>query len=145
MRRPGTSLTELLCALTILAVLLGLAFWPMARVLDRYGARAGRDALAAGIARARMLAVARGGATLVLEVPAGRFWVEAGGDTAAAPIDLFAHYSVVLAVDGAAADRVELRFDGLGIGRMVNRTVRVRRGSEEAGLTLSSYGRVRKW
>ena len=39
----------------------------------------------------------------------------------------------------------EVRFDGLGLGQVASTTVRFRRGDAEAGLTLSSYGRVRRW
>jgi len=42
-------------------------------------------------------------------------------------------------------DTVVLRFDALGVGRMTSRTFRVRRGSAEAGLTVATYGRVRRW
>ena len=39
----------------------------------------------------------------------------------------------------------EIRFDALGLGQVASETLRFRRGGAEAGLVLSSYGRVRRW
>lgn len=143
---PGTTLIELVFALTLLAILCGLAYPPLQQGLDRYAVRSARDALASGVARARAVAVARSGADLVVDVAAARFWIEAApGDTVGAPVDLAARYRVRFTVDGAAADRVALHFDGLGLGRLANRTFRLRRGGAEANLTLSSFGRPRRW
>jgi hypothetical protein len=36
-----------------------------------------------------------------------------------------------------------VHYDGLGIGRLANASIRVRRGDVAAGLTISAYGRVR--
>ncbi|HEX7052137.1 MAG TPA: hypothetical protein VF188_18155 [Longimicrobiales bacterium] len=142
---PGTTLVELLFALAILAILIGIAAPPLRRWLDRYATVGAREALAAGVARARSLAVGQGGAALVVDVGSGRFWVRAGGDVVEGPVDLGAQYRVELTVDGAAADRVVLRFDARGLGRLANRTFRLRRGDATAGLTLSTYGRPRRW
>jgi hypothetical protein len=99
-----------------------------------------------GVARARSAAVARGGAALVVDLAGARFWVEAAaGEVVGVPVDLAEHYGVRVAVDGAPAERITLRFDGLGIGRITNRTFHLRRGRAEAHLTLSAYGRPRIW
>src|SRR5690606_18636107 len=81
------------------------------------------------IARARATALTRGGAVLVVDVAAGRFWIETpGGERVGDPVDLWRDYGVRLAVDGGGEARLSLRFDGLGLGRMANRTLRVVRG-----------------
>lgn len=142
----GTTLLELVLVLTILGVLFGIAHSPLRRGLDGMAARGARDALAVGVARARAAAVGRGGATLLVDLRRAAFWVEdLAGDTVGAPVDLAARYRVQVALDGAPAERVALRFDGLGIGRVTNRTFQLRRGRAEARLTLSAYGRPRSW
>jgi hypothetical protein len=108
--------------------------------------RGARDTLGVGVARARIAAVARGGAALIVDLDEARFWVEASaGDTVGMPVDLAARYGILLELDGAPAERVTLRFDGLGIGRVTNRTFQFRRGRAESRLTLSAYGRPRSW
>lgn len=137
---------ELVLVLSILGVLLGISYPALRRGLDGVAARGARDALGLGVARARVVALARGGAVLVVDLPGARFWVEAAaGDTVGAPVDLAARYGVRLTIDGSGAERIALRFDGLGIGRVTNRTFHLRRGGVEARLTLSAYGRPRAW
>lgn len=143
---PGATLLEVALVLSILGALLGISYSPLRRGLDTIAVRGARDALGTGVARARMAAVARGGASLVVDLEGARFWVEAAaGDTVGAPVDLAARYGVRLATEGAAAERVSLRFDALGIGRVTNRTFHLSRGRAEARLTLSAYGRPRPW
>lgn len=143
---PGMTLIELALVLLVLGLLLGLSGPRLMRGLHRHAVRSARDVIVAELARARAVAVARGGAVLVLDVAGARCWIEtAAGDTAGPPVELAQDFGVDLAVDGAGAQRIALRFDGLGIGRMVNRTIRIRRGGLELGLTLSTYGRVRRW
>lgn len=143
---PGTTLIELLFTLGLLAVLAALAYSPLRRGMDQLAVRSARDALAAGVARARAAAILRGGAALVVDVAGARFWIEAAdGDAVAPPVDLGRLYGVRLEVAGAAESPVRLGFDGRGLGRLANRTFSVRRGSAVAGLTLSTYGRPRPW
>lgn len=146
-RRPGTTLLELLVALTLLGVLLGLGVPALGHRLDRLAVRGARNALAAGVARARSAAIARGGARLVISPPRATFWVAAGTgaevDTVAGPFDLAERYGVALEAGGRR--RVALRFDALGIGRIASATIGVVRDGAEAGITVSSYGRVRRW
>lgn len=147
-RRPiphGTTAIELLFALVLLGVLLGLAYPPVRGKLDDMAVRSARESLAAGVARARAVAIARGGAEFVVDGARGRFWVLATtGDTAIPPVHLGEQYGVVLVVDGGATD-VSIHFDGRGLGRVANRTFRLQRGKAEARLTLSAYGRPRRW
>ena len=66
LRFHGFTLAELMIVLVVLGILIGAAAVPFGRTLDRYAARAARDALAAGIAHARASAVANGSADLVI-------------------------------------------------------------------------------
>lgn len=144
--RPGTTLIELVFALTLIAILTGIAVPPLRRAADEAAARSARDALAASVARARAVAVARGGAELIVDARAGMFWIESpSGRAVGEPIDLAARFRVQLHLDGATDEPVALVFDGRGLGRMTNRTFEVRRGSARAWLTLSAYGRPRRW
>ena len=61
------------------------------------------------------------------------------------PVRLGDAFGVTLAADQHAGGVIILEFDGLGIGRVASRTFRIRRGATEARLTLSSYGRPRRW
>lgn len=137
----GTSFLELTVVLALVGLLLGIAAPSTLRWRDRVAVRAARDDLAAGLAAARATAAAAGGAALVLETGSARFWIAAGG--VAGPVtDLAERYRV--RVEGGSGT-IEVRYDALGIGRLANRTLRLRRGAAEAGLTISAYGRVRRW
>ena len=140
----GASAVELLFTLTLLGILLGLAYSPLRGKLDGFAVRGARESLAAGVARTRAEAVTRGGAELAVDAVGARFWVEAGGDTIVPPVHLGEQYGVKLVVDGGA-ERVALRFDGRGLGQVANRTFRLQRGRAEARLTLSAHGRPRRW
>lgn len=145
-RRPGTTLLESIVVIATLGVLLGLGYPAMGRGLDSIAVRSARDSLGAGVRKARSTALARGGASLIVDLEGGRFWVEtAAGDMVGMPIDLGSRYRVGLSTTGAAADLVEIRFDAVGIGRFANRTFQVSRGRAQAHLTLSSHGRPRPW
>jgi hypothetical protein len=141
--RPGTTLTELAIALVLIGVLATLVLVPFGRLLDRLAVAGARDAVAARVAQARVLAPTHGSARVVVEPGSGAVRVEAPiGSPASAGVDLTA-WGVAVAADGHAA--IELDFDGLGLGRMANRTLVFRRGAAEARLSLSIYGRPRRW
>lgn len=143
MRHPGTTLIELVVVLAVLAALLGVAVPASARWRDAAAVRAARDELAAGLARTRATAVSRGGAALILDPLVGRFWTVADRGRTPEAVGLGDRYGV--RVDPGGDDLVVFRYDGLGIGRLASRTVRIRRGGAEAGLTVSAYGRARRW
>src|SRR5690606_34042033 len=65
--RPATTLPELLTVLAILAIVATITAPRVGSALDLYATRAARDALAAAIGRTRVLAIARGSATLELD------------------------------------------------------------------------------
>ncbi len=140
----GYTLVELMVVLALLALLLALAAPPVTRALAWARVRAARDIVAMGTARARALAVARGGAALVLDLPRARAWLEAA-DTSTPPEPVGDERHVTVTVDGAAGDTVRIAYDALGLGRMAGRTLHFRSGPAEARLTISGYGRVRAW
>ena len=143
MRHPGTTLIELIVVMAVLAILLGVAVPSSAQWRDAAAVRAARDELASALARARATAVSRGGAALVLDPLAGRFWTVTDSGRAGETVSLEDRYGVQ--VDPGGEEPVIFRYDGLGIGRLASRTVRIRRGTAEAGLTVSAYGRTRRW
>jgi prepilin-type N-terminal cleavage/methylation domain-containing protein len=145
-RSPGHTLPELLIVLAILAIAASMTAPRVRSGLDVYAVRAARDATAAALAQARALALARGSAiaivdgamaTVAVEAPAGR---PVGGT-----VHVRGLFHVDIDMDGAPAATVTLRFDALGIGRFSNHTLRFQRGGAAAHLTLSSYGRPRRW
>lgn len=143
-RSRGHTLLELCVVLALLALLIGLAAPPVRRAIALARVHAARDLMWSQLARARALAVARGGAGLVLDAARAQAWIEAA-DTSTGVAALAEAGTVAITVDGAQIDRVRIEFDGLGLGRIASRTLRFRSGGVEAGLTLSSYGRVRVW
>lgn len=135
---------ELLAALLLLSILLGMAMPRATRWRDAAAVSAARDELAARLAWTRVAAASRGGAALVLELPAGRYRVELGDGITVHETHLGERFGVTLHTTGPA-DSVVLRYDALGIGRMTGRTLEVRRGEAIGGLVVSAYGRFRRW
>lgn len=143
MRHSGTTLIELVVVMAILALLLAVTVPSAAHWRDAAAVRAARDELAAGLARARAAAASNGGAALLLDPLNGRFWTVTAGGFRGEAVSLGDQYDV--SVDPGGAELVVFRYDGLGIGRLAGRTVHIRRGRAEAGLTVSAYGRTRRW
>ncbi len=139
----GYTLIELVLVLAFTGVLVTFAAPPLLHWRDAAAVHAARDDLTGALASVRVEAVAHGGGALVLDPVAGVGWAAYDDGTTEAPIDLRARHGVVLDV-GAAAP-VRIRYDGLGIGRMASRRIEVRRGRAVAGVTVSAYGRVRRW
>ena len=112
--------------------------------LDTVAVIAARDEIFATAARARALAVARGGAVLVLDATRNSVWIDAGGAPIELPTDFEREFGVRLSLDGTQAV-AEVAFDALGVGRVASRTIRITRGSVAARLTISAFGRLRAW
>jgi Tfp pilus assembly protein FimT len=143
---PGFGLAEATLAIVLVAVLASLAAPPMRRLVEGAAARGARDALAAAVARTRVAAIGAGGATLHVRLDDGSFSIRTkGGATVYDGPSLETAYGAVVSADGAPAPSVAIAFDGLGIGRVASRTLRFRRGGAEARLTISAYGRLRRW
>ena len=143
--RAAVSLFDLIITLAVLSVI-GVAAVPgWLRGRDAYAVRAARDATAGMVERARSLATARGSARLWVDPAMAEVTLEVAGAPASDPLGLGQTFGVQLTVDGRSAGRVALDFNAVGLGVVANRTLRFRRGREEAGLTLSIYGRARRW
>jgi hypothetical protein len=105
--------------------------------------RAAREAAFGVFSRARVVAVKHGGAEIELNAGQDRITlrrasgrIEYEHDFGAQTVDLF--------FDGSA-DPVILRYDAHGLGRMMSRTIRFSARNARAGLTVSTFGRVRRW
>lgn len=145
-RPSGMSLVELVVVLTILSVIAAAGALALRRGLDVYAARGARDSMSSAVARTRALALANGTALLVVDPAAAALWIEAPpGVRAGERLRLGDVFGVTLTADHHDAGPITLEFDGLGFGRIANHTFRIRRGSTEMRLTLSSYGRPRRW
>ncbi len=129
--------------LAVLAVLLAAAAPPVRRWRDTAAVRAARDELAAALAATRIAAASAGGASLVLDPAGARFWISTAVSPRMDPTDLGARYRV--RVEAGSRGEIVLRYDGLGLGRIASRTIRFERGGAAAGLTVSAYGRYRRW
>ncbi|MGK7311260.1 MAG: hypothetical protein ACN0LA_03400 [Candidatus Longimicrobiales bacterium M2_2A_002] len=143
MRHPGHTLIETIVALALLAGLLSIAAPAMVRWRDEAAVRSARDELAAALGWTRLAAVSHGGAALVLDPIAARLSVSVVRGNEPPPVDLGRRYGVI--IDPGTDRPVVLRYDALGIGRLTSRTIRIRRGAAEVGVTVSAYGRYRRW
>jgi Tfp pilus assembly protein FimT len=144
-KRTGASLTDLIVTLALLAIVLAIAVPRLQGARNAYATRAARDAAAAIVERARVLAAARGTARLIVELSAGTLALESPvGAPARTTLRVQAAFGVTLTVDGHTAGRVLLDFNALGLGVIANRTLRFRRGGAESVLTLSMHGRGRR-
>lgn len=139
----GFTLVELLFVLLLFSLLLGAALPRAGELRDRYAVRGAREGAVGLLLRARAEALAHGEAILlVTESPSHIALLVDGrprGD-----LDLDDEFGVRLALSGSG-DRRLLRFDALGLGRMTAATLRFTRGSATAAITVSAYGRIRRW
>lgn len=129
--------------MAILAGLLGVTLPAAFRWRDAAAVRAARDELAGGLATTRAVAASHQGASLILDPAAGTFWIRARDGWESRPVHFRDRYRVE--VDPGSTGPVLFHYDGLGIGRLTSRTIRLRRGRAEAGITVSAYGRYRQW
>lgn len=129
---------------SLLGIFCTLAMPQARHGLDAVRVRSARESAFGVAMRARSLAIAHGGANLVIDVRARTVSAVDESGTVAEQTSL-SPYDVDIFTDGSTSSRIVLRYDGLGIGRMASRTLRFRRGAAEAGLTFSSYGRIRRW
>jgi hypothetical protein len=134
---------ELMVSLAVLAAMMAMATPRLVELGDRAEARAVREQLVGLVTQARAMGVARGGATLVLESapPSARVLA---GDSVLRSVRLGSAERPAELRLPSGRSSVTLTFDALGIGRFASGTIVVRRGSAEAGIVVSSYGRVRR-
>jgi prepilin-type N-terminal cleavage/methylation domain-containing protein len=141
--RQGTTLFELLIALTLIGVFASIAAPSLRATLDVLAARAARETAFGLFTRARVMALQHGGAEIEVSATQDRMILRRASGAVEYEHD-FAARDVDVSVDGGA-DPVILRYDAYGIGRMMSRTVRFHARSANAGVTISSFGRVRRW
>jgi Tfp pilus assembly protein FimT len=142
--RTGHTLIELLVVFMLLALLFGMGVPHVGRWRDVAAVRAAREELAAHLAWTRVAAATHGGAALILDLPSGQYRVQLADGTTARRADPAARYGVMIEAT-TASDSLVLRYDAIGIGRTTGGTLRLRRGRAVAGLTVTPYGRYRRW
>ena len=139
-RRAGFSLAEIVVVVTVVGVLVSLAFVPLGRAIDRASVRAASDEIATALAIARQLAVVRSSfVTATLDTLRGSVTVESGGDTV--------HHRPVESLHGVTlgTTRSTIRFapNGLGYGASNLRVIARRRAAADT-IFVSRVGRVRR-
>jgi Tfp pilus assembly protein FimT len=137
--RSGTTLTELVVALAVTAVMLGIMVPRMRLGLERAAVRGATADIIATLSAARQMAVShRGGVSVAIDAPAATLRVIGGGDTLLTR-PLGALFRVAL-----RATRDSLAYDarGLGVGA-ANLTFVVFRGTTADTIVVSRLGRVR--
>lgn len=136
----GFTLLELATALLLLSFSLGSLLPAARRQLDRMAVLGAREEVVGLFHLARVEAVALGSATLHLESGTAFATLIAGGEVVghAALMD---EYGVTLTLSRGRSE-ADLTFDPLGLGRVASQTLRFYRGEAEAGLVVSSFGRV---
>jgi type II secretory pathway pseudopilin PulG len=139
----GHTLVELTAVLLLMA-LASSTLLPLARrTQDRSSVVAAREAVAGLVAEARVASVMFGGASVHFAAEPWRAWYEAGGEVRRrVPLGDELGVTLVLTRSRTAA---EIRFDALGLGQIASESLRFVRRDADAGLVLSSYGRVRRW
>lgn len=141
--RMGATLYELLLALTLIGVFTSLAMPAMRSAMDSLAVRAARESAFGMFARARALALQQGGAQVELSARSDHILVHAPSGAIEAEL-LLGPQHIDLIVEGPS-DPVLLRYDAYGLGRMMSRTITFQGRAARSGLTISSFGRVRRW
>lgn len=140
LERTGFTLPEL--AMVVLLMNLALAaLVPAARSqMDRMATLGAREELAGLLQRARFEAVSYGGAVVRFDADSCTVDLEAGGEVSIRAA-LQGEYGVEMTLSGDRSES-EVFFDQMGLGRVASQTVLLTRGRAEAGIVISSYGRV---
>ncbi len=140
--RHGYTLIELVLVTLLLGVT-GLTVLPAAhRLRDRMAVVGAREAVAGLFARARIDALALGGATVRVRSDPWRAWAEAG-DSLLGSVDLARDFSVRVSI-GRGRSSADVHYDALGVGQVASETLTFLRGDERTALVVSGYGRVRR-
>ena len=136
----GFTLVELLTVMMILALATVICVPRAREALDRLAVQGAREAVVALLARVRSTAVANGGAVVRISAGESRLVLLSGGAETLS-LDLGRDYRVGIVLGGGREER-DLHFDALGIGRVASQRILFHRGTTEASLVISAYGRV---
>jgi len=139
--RSGTTLLELVIALTILGV---FTLWVVPRgaaARDMIAVQSARESLIAFLGAARGWAALRGGATVVIVTDSALVRTERPGMD---PLVLPLGSDHGVAIQSGGASPVRLKYDRLGIGRFASRSITLSRGAAARSVSISSYGRARR-
>ena len=145
MRTPqtGATLYELLITLALIGVLATLTAPQLKSTMEILAVRAARESAFGMFTRGRALALEQGGA--ILEVSARDDRVTIRSPSGSIQDELWLGEQRVDLLPDGGPDPVQLRYDAYGLGRMMSRTITLASGPARAGLTVSSFGRVRRW
>ncbi len=142
-KRMGATLFELLLAIILVCILLTVAMPTARSTMDGLAARAARESAFALFSRARAIALQDGGAEIELSALDDRITIRAPSGAIEHEVR-FDGREIDLHL-GGGSDPVILRYDAHGLGRMMSRTVTFTARQASAGITVSSFGRVRRW
>ena len=138
----GFTLIELVVVLSLLTLAVAGVFPALMGRLDRLAVMAAREEVVGLFHRARAVAVAKGGATILLTSQPSTISLESGKE-----VHSFVSFDngreVRLSLSRNRSE-VELSFDPLGLGRVASQTLIFSRGSSTARLVISSYGRLER-
>jgi type II secretory pathway pseudopilin PulG len=140
--RPAAAFTvlELVVALALAGVLVGMSLPAGRGLLDRLAVGAERDRALAALHRVRVEARIRDGATLAVDGRTGVLTARAGDSLLWRRADAGRSGVRITHPDGTPAVDT-LDFDAWGLGVVTSRTLVFRRGHAEARLVISSRGR----
>jgi len=136
----GFTLLELMTVLALLGVVLAGGLKKTSRMRDRLAVASARESVVGVFHRARMEAVASGGARIRLSASSASVQLWSGG-VRRSDLGVGDVFGVQMSLSGGR-DEAEIRLDALGLGRVASQTIRMQRGMAEARLVVSSYGRL---
>lgn len=125
---------------SVLAALTFSGLQGLTRLRDYWAVSAARAAVQELVREARMRAVARGGARIILDAPRSEVRVESGS-VVLRRASLDADFGVHL--DLGRVQTATLVVGPAGVGRMAARSVDLTRGHAQQRIVISAYGRVR--
>jgi len=136
----GFTLLEVVTVVALLGLLLTTAMPAGRDLVDRMAVASAREAVVGIFHDARMEALARGEARIVLVAspPRAELW-SAGILRSSTSLDREFGVEMILSRN---RDRAELFFDAMGLGRVASQTIRFSRSDAAAGLVVSPLGRV---
>lgn len=139
----GFTTLELAIVLTLMVLIAGVAAPTLTSAWDGLRVRAAREEFVGQVQRARSAALRTGSATLEVRADSALVRVLKEGETHS-QIDFRTRYGVEIGLSGNSR-AVRLRFGRLGLGVMASRTVELFRRGDTASVSLSTFGRLRRW